>query len=156
MKNCGNANNKVTNFVAALKSLPCIPNLTGTLCTIGSFYDHNEKIFQIFCDESCFLPNRFRDSQWHGFFQKFGLKTVPTYEEFVLCCKRLPNLCDVSVITTGSEALLGILFDVSDAGTKNTKTLSYQGICKKSHKFPLPLLKNYLTWIALKSRKWEK
>ena len=156
LKNCDNANNKVTNFVAALKSLPCIPDLTGALHTIGSFYDHNEKIFQIFCDESCFLPNRFRDSQWHGFFQKFGLKTVPTYEEFVLCCKRLPNLCDVSAITAGSEVLLGILFDVSDAGTKNTKTFSYQGIYKKSQKFPLPLLKNYLTWIALKSRKWEK
>ena len=114
---------KANNFVTALESLQCIPDHMGTLCTIGSFYDHTEKIYQIFCDESCFLPDKFRDLKWHSFFQYFGLKTTPTYEEFVLCCKRLPSLGNISAITAGSEVLLNVLFDVSDAGTSKYKHL---------------------------------
>ena len=113
----------IRNFVNAMKSLKCIPDLTGILHTIGSFYDHNEKIFQIFCDESCFLPDKFRDSKWHSFFQFFGLKTVPTYEEFVMFCKRLPNFGNVSDVTTGSEVLLSIIFDVSDTGVNKYKQI---------------------------------
>ena len=118
LENSGKSSNMVKNFVTALKSLQCIPDHTGALRTIESLYDHNEKIFQIFCDESCFLPNQFRDSKWYGFFKYFELKTVPTYKEFMWCCKRLPNLGNISAITAGSEVLLNVLFDVSNAGAK--------------------------------------
>ena len=104
-----------------MRSLKCIPDLTGMLRTIESFYDHTEKIFQTFCDESDFLPDKFRDSKWHSFFKYFGLKTVPTCEEFVMFCKHLPSLGNVSDITTGSEVLLSIVFDVSDSGVNKYK-----------------------------------
>ena len=112
----------IRNFVAALKSLKCIPDFTGTLRTIESFYDHNEKIFQIFCNKYCFLPDKFRDSKWYSFLLYFGLRTIPTHEEFVSFCRHLPSL-DISAITAGSKMLLSVIFDVSDAGVDKYKQL---------------------------------
>ena len=118
-----NTNHKVKEFVNALKSLRCIPDDTGTLRTIGSFYDHNNQIFQVFCDKSCFLLNTFRNQKWYDFFLYFGLKTVPTPEEFVQYCKGLSNLDSISTIRKGSGALLNVLLDISDTNVNKYKKI---------------------------------
>ena len=152
-KNSDNRMNKASNFITALKSLQCIPDLTGTFHTISSFYDDLEKIFQIFCDESCFLPKTFRNSKWHSFFQYFGLKIVPTYEEFVLYCKRLPNLGNISNITAGSEELLNILFDVSDAGAKKYKHIHLPQHLKEVTQIPIAIVEKKPELDCIKEQK---
>ena len=141
----------VRNFVSAMKLLKCIPDLTGTLRTIGSFYDHNVKIFQVFCDESYFLPDKFRDSKWHSFFQFFGLKTVPTCQEFLMFCKRLPNL--VSDITTGSEVLLSIIFDVSNTGVNKYKHIHSPQCLQEVSQIPIAVVKKRPELSCIKEQK---
>ena len=153
-KKSDNRITKARNFVTTLKSLQCIPDLTGTLHTIASFYDHTENIFQIFCDQTCFLPNKFRKSKlWHSFFQYFGLKTVPTYEEFVLYCKKLPNIGDISAITAGSEELLNILFDVSDAGAKKYEHIHLPQHLQEIAQIPIAIVEKNPNLDCIKEQK---
>ena len=153
LKISDSSSNKAKNFVTALKSLQCIPDLTGTLHTIGSFYDHNEKIFLIFHNESCFLPNKFRNSKWRSFFQYFGLNTVPTYEEFVSYCKSLPNLGSISAITAGSELLLNVLFDVSDASAKKYKHIYLPKCLQEVSQIPIAIVEKLPDLDCIKEQK---
>ena len=140
----------IKNFISAMKSLKCIPDLTGTLHTIGSFYDHNEKIFQVFCNESYFLPDKFRDSKWHSFFQFFGLQSVPTCQEFLMFCKHLPNVSD---ITTGSEVLLSIIFDVSNIGVNKYKHIHSPQCLQEVSQIPIAIVEKRPELSCIKEQK---
>ena len=142
----------IRNFVTALKSLKCIPDLAGTLRTIESFYDHNEKIFQIFCNKYCFLPDKFRDSKWHSFLQHFGLRTIPTNEEFVSFCRNLHSF-DISAIAAGSKLLLSIIFDVSDAGVDKYKHLHSLHCLQEISQIPIAIVKKMPELDGIKKQK---
>ena len=100
---------KAKSFVSAMKALRCISDDSGLLCTIDTFYDHNNQMFKLFCSESSFLPDKFRTKDWHDFLVYFGLKLVPTIEEFVCYCRNLPRLGNVSTIKCASLVLLKAL-----------------------------------------------
>ena len=100
---------KAESFISALKALCCIPDGSGLLHAIKTFYDHNNQIFKLFCTESSFLPHKFRTDDWHDFLVYFGLKLLPTVQEFVSYCRNLPRLGDVSTIKCASSVLLKAL-----------------------------------------------
>ena len=144
---------KLNDFIAALKSLPCIRDSTGTLRNIGYFYDHKEPLFKAFCSESCFLPISFRSQKWHVFFKYFGLKTSPTAEEFKSYCKQLSNFGTISAIKTGSKALLNVLLDVSRSAKEKYKSLySYQYL-KEVSQIPIAIVEKMPDLDCIKEQK---
>ena len=84
-------------FVKDLKFLECILDNNGVLRTIDSFYDYNEKLFKVFCQESDFLPNELRTAEWLDFLKYFDLKYAPTKTEFIAFCKMLSKY-DLSIL----------------------------------------------------------
>ena len=107
-----NAKAKADLFVNRFKSLQCIPDSSGDLCTIDSFYDHNEMLFKAFCQEEYFLPSEFRTTEWLDFLKYFGLKSIPSKDEFVTFCKMLSKCDDISAVKDASATLLEVLFYV--------------------------------------------
>jgi len=101
---------KVNLFVSAFRMLKCISDSSGKLRSIASFYDHNDILFQTFCSESYFLPDNYREEEWYKFLVYFGLKTVPTNDEFIAYCKCLPNMGSAEAIKYASSVLLSALF----------------------------------------------
>ena len=123
------ASNKAKVFVNHFRSLKCIADSTGDLCTIDSFYDHSEMLFKAFCQEKHFLPSELRATEWLEFLKYFGLKSIPTKNEFITFCKMLSKYDDVSAIKSASAALLEALFYISPLHVRENK---YREI----HSFP--------------------
>ena len=101
---------KIKSFISAFRNLRCISDSSGKLRSIDSFNDHNDMLFQTFCSESHFLPDSFKEEEWYDFLVYFGLKTVPTVDEFITYCKRLPNMGNADAIKIASSVLLSALF----------------------------------------------
>ena len=100
----------ILNFIDDFKALRCIPDGTGDLQTINFFYDHEEMVFKLFCNENYFLPVELRSKEWLEFLEYFGLKVAPTRQQFVSYCKQLIIFDDISSIKTASLTLLNALF----------------------------------------------
>ena len=101
---------KVNFFIDDFKALRCIPDGTGKLQTINFFYNHEEMVFKVFCDENYFLPVELRTKEWLEFLKYFGLKVAPTKEQFVSYCKQVLMFDNISSIKTASLTLLNALF----------------------------------------------
>ena len=112
---------RVETFVEHFKSLECIVDGTGNLHTIDFFYDHNEILFELFCQETVFLPSELRNTEWLEFLQYFGLKYIPTKPEFISFCRKLPELVDISAIANASSALLKALFYIPPLNVHENK-----------------------------------
>ena len=101
---------KAETFVKHFKSLKCIPDSRGELCTVDTFYDYNEILFAQFYQGKPFLPSKFRSIEWFEFFKYFGLKYIPTKNDFIKFCKMLPDYDDIVTIKDASTILLQALF----------------------------------------------
>ena len=95
-------------FIKDFKALPCIGDSAPLRC-IGSFYDHTEKLFTVFCDSQCFLPKELQDDYILESLRFFGLKTAPTVSEFLDYCRRVSNFSETSSIRQASAILLKTL-----------------------------------------------
>ena len=121
---------RVNSFISAFRKLKCICDGFGKLRSIESFNNHNDMLFQTFCGESHFLPDSFREEQWYEFLVYFGLKTVPTIDEFIAYCKWLPNMGNTDTIKDASSVLLSALFFSPKTGeNKCEKLQSSKCIC---------------------------
>ena len=145
---------RVSDFVNALKSLRCIPDNAGTLCTIGTFYNHKDHMFQVFVDKSFFLPTAFRTQKWFKFFCYFGLKMVPTAEEFIQYCNNLTNFGSISAIKSGSEALLNVLFNISDSKLDRYEEIHSQDYLHKISQIPIMIVEKLPHLDCIVEQKW--
>ena len=145
---------RVSDFVNALKSLRCIPDNSGTLCTIGTFYNHKDHMFQVFVDKSFFLPTAFRTQKWFKFFCYFGLKMVPTAEEFIQYCNNLTNFSSISAIKSGSEALLNVLFNISDSKLDRYEEIHSQDYLHKISQIPIMIVEKLPHLDCIAEQKW--
>ena len=113
------ADDKIYSFINEFKALRCIPDHTGELQTIDFFYNHEEMVFKVFCNEHYFLPVKLRTNEWYEFLKYFGLKVAPTRQQFVSYCKQVLMFDDISSIKTASLTLLNALFYQPPLGADN-------------------------------------
>ena len=84
-----------TNFISALKVLPCIGDTTAeTLLCISDFSDHREQIFTAFPHHYRFLPEKLykgsnvhEEKKWMDFFCKLGLQQSVSKNMFLDLCR---------------------------------------------------------------------
>ena len=98
-------------FIQKFKSLKCIGTGNSNLQTIDSFYDHSYEMFTIFCDDKCFLPKVLHDDDIQNCLRYFGLKTVPSTEDFVRFSYQLEEIQDIEAARKASSTLLRCLFN---------------------------------------------
>ena len=98
------------DFVNTFKSLPCIGDDDSSLRPINSFYDHTQEIFTFFCEECCFLPEELQYDNIHECLKFFGLRTVPTRDDFLSYCHRVQAYSQISTAGKASKILLEYLF----------------------------------------------
>jgi len=146
------SNRKATEFINELKSLKCIMNTLGTYCRIGSFCDHDEPVFNIFCSESCFLPVDLRGKEWQDFFKYFGLRVAPTAEEYISYCNHLPNITDLHKIEEASLVLLDVLFKWSVLEDVYKDIHSSQCLTEVSQ-IPIAIVKKHKLLHSIKEQK---
>ena len=102
-------------FTKDFKELKCIGDDNSNLHNIGSFCDHTQEIFTVFCDEEqCFLPKELQDHDIQESLKFFGLRSIPAPTEFLDYCRRISYFTQNSKITKASEILLNILFQDND------------------------------------------
>ena len=101
-------------FVKHFKILQCIGDDALGLQRIGSFYDHTQEIFRVFCDEQDFLPEELQDDDILDSLKFFGLRSIPTTSEFLNYCYKVSNFTEVSAVTKASQILLHFLFQNED------------------------------------------
>ena len=127
-------------FACTLQKLKCIHDDTGALCCIGTFYDNNDMIFNAFCNESDFLPIVFRKGEWHDFLEYFGLKTVPSVNDFMIYCNTLRNLDSISKIKYTSSVLLTALLCSPTEGNDKYKGLQTVACFEKVLDIPIAVV----------------
>ena len=98
------------NFIKEFTQLKCIGDDDSYLKNIGSFYDHTQEIFTVFCDEQCFLPKELQDDDIQESLKFFGLRSVPTTTEFLDYCSHVSSFAQISTVSKASKILLKILF----------------------------------------------
>ena len=101
-------------FIKKFKNLKCVGDDNSDLYNIGSFYDHTQEIFTIFCDEQSFLPQELQDEEILESLKFFGLRSVPTTAEFLDYCHRVSNFTQISAVNKASQTLLKVLFQDKD------------------------------------------
>ena len=101
-------------FIRKFEDLECIGGDNLDLYSIGSFYDHTQEIFTVFCDEKCFLPKELQDDDIQESLKFFGLRSVPTTTEFLDYCHRVSTFTQVSTVIKASQILLKVLFQDRD------------------------------------------
>ena len=143
----------IKSFVSTFKTLCCIPDGSGDLCTIGTFYDHNNEMFSLFCNESSFLPNKFRAQEWLTFFKFFGLKMVPTVEEYVSYCLKLPRLGNNFTIERASLVLLNALLCSPEEGVDDYKDLKSKECTRKVSNIPIAVVEEIEELHDIKAQK---
>ena len=79
---------QANQFISKFKSLKCIGD-NADLRAVQSFYDHNQEIFMVFCNEHCFLPKELQDDNLQEFLKYFGLRIMPTTTEFLNYCHKI-------------------------------------------------------------------
>ena len=133
---------KVKQFVEAFQSLKFIPDNSGDLQVINSFYDGCSELFELFCEKS-FLLDHFRDKEWHDFFEFFGLKISPTVEEFKSYCKKLREFSDISKIKRASSVLLTALFASPVQGDNKCEELQSSDCTKVISQIPIAVVESF-------------
>ena len=115
-------------FINQFKSLECIGDDNSSLRTISSYYDHTQDIFKFFCAEHSFLPEELQGDDIQNCLRFFGLKTVPTANEFLNYCRKVQTFRQVSDVKKASKLLLGYLLekDSSDCGHILRDSFLYQ------------------------------
>ena len=101
-------------FVKQFKDLQCIGDDALGLQRIGSFYDHTQEIFRVFCDEQDFLPEELQEDDFQNSLKFFGLRSIPTASEFLNYCYKVSTFTEVSTVTKASQILLHFLFQNED------------------------------------------
>ena len=146
---------KAKTFVQQFASLKCILDDNGDLRTINSFYDHGEMLFNVFCPKNSFLPRELRTDEWFEFLKYFGLKSVPTKDEFILFCKALSRYNDISAITTASSALFEALFYILplDVYENKYKEIHSFSCLQEISQIPIALVQEVPELDSIKSQK---
>jgi len=73
-------------LTSKLKSLKCIHCSTG-IHEINYFHDANLELFKMVVDDDMILPKYLQEEHYRDFLISYGLKTVPTQDDFVQYCE---------------------------------------------------------------------
>ena len=115
-------------FINQFRSLECIGDDNSSLRTINSYYDHTQDIFKFFCTEHSFLPEELQGDNIQDCLRFFGLKIVPTANEFLNYCHKVQTFRQVSDVKKASKLLLEYLLEIdsSDCGHILRDSFLYQ------------------------------
>ena len=82
-----------TQFVGALKDLPCIGQEGSQLKRVSEFSTDEKEIFRTFSKHFHFLPECFKSeySKWMKFFRAIGFRETITKQEFLQFCQETAN-----------------------------------------------------------------
>jgi len=128
---------QANKFIFQFRSLKCIGDGVD-LRSIQSFYDHTQKIFVTFCDDSCFLPKELQDKDLQKCLKYFGLRTVPTTKEFLEYCHSVAKLDQISDVENASKILLETLF--RDDIEYHNQGFSNRSFLQKVSKIPIAIV----------------
>ena len=137
-----------TNFVNALKNLPCIEGDDAILRPVSDFCNPDDMVFKAFPHYFRRLPSDFLKDEWRRkkLFSEIGLKMFPTEEDLLMLCR---DVADGKV--NGLKAISSLLLDTilkRLTGEYFVPKFSNQFLSKVSE-IPFVLAANlsHLTWV---------
>ena len=136
-------------FIAQLRSLKCIGENDLELHTIDSFYDHTKEMFTIFCDDHCFLPKDLQGNELQECLKFFGLRTVPSADDFLKFCHQVSRFCNVSTSIKASMILLKCIFQ----DNPDHKHLYNESFLRQVSTIPFAVVKDVPKLNAIKAQK---
>ena len=112
---------QANNFITQFRCLKCIGDDDTNLRDIQSFYDHTQEIFNVFCNEQCFLPADLQDVTLQECLKYFGLRTIPTTSELLDYCHKVAQFSQTSAVENASRILFKTIFsdDTTQQGFHN-------------------------------------
>ena len=136
-------------FIAKLKCLKCIGDNYLALRTIDSFYDHTQEMFTVFCDDNCFLPKELQDSEMQECLKFFGLRTVPTADDFLKFCNQVAKFCSTATCQKASRILLNCIFQ----NNPDHQHLYSETFLRQVSAIPIAVVKDVPKLNAIKAQK---
>jgi len=137
------------NFIAKFKSLRCIGDNNLALRTIDSFYDHTNEMFTVFCDDHCFLPKELQDNEIQACLKFFGLRTVPSADDFLKFCNQVAKFCNASTSIKASRILLNCIFQ----NRPHHEHLYDESLLRQVSTIPIAVVKDVPKLNAIKAQK---
>jgi len=137
------------DFITKFKSLKCISDNNLALRTIDSFYDHSNEMFTVFCDDHCFLPKELQDHEIQACLKFFGLRTVPTADDFLRFCNQVAKFCNASTCLKASRILLNCIFQ----DRQDHEHLYNESFLRQVSTIPIAVVKDVPKLNAIKAQK---